>query len=68
MDGIVVGQVLPIRYENFDIEHFRVAGLGSVIAEDVFKNDHDDLSLVMLVVASKTSQPSPTTGDRGLQG
>ena len=68
MDGIVVGQILSIGYEDFDIEHFRVAALGSVIAEEVFKNDHDALSPVKLVAASKVRQSLPCTGDAGIRG
>ena len=59
MDSIVVGQILSIGYENVNIEHFMVAALGSVIAEENFKNDHDELSPVKLVAASKSVRPRP---------
>ena len=65
MDGIVVGQVLSIGYEDFDMGHIRVAGLGSVIAEEPSRNDHGELSPVRLVTASKRLPPPAVTGDRG---
>ena len=55
-------------YEDYDIEHFRVAALGSVIAEEPFKKNHDELSPVKLVAASKIRQTPPCTGDAGIRG
>ena len=64
MDGIVVCQILSIGYENVNIEHFRLVAVGSIIAEENSKNNHEELSPVRLVAASKKLPPPPVSGDR----
>lgn len=65
MDGIVPGQILSIGYEGHDLEHFKVARLGSVEAEEEFVNDHDELSPVKLIRASKKVSPNVASGIGG---